>query len=309
MSRLAALAALVFAPLAVADDRPKQQLSSKELADGWVMLFDGESTFGWDTKGDVTVKDGVMVLKPGGSVMHKLQLPPGEIETTSSGQPVRVSIKGGSTGYGLSAMPETGVTYTRIVFKPSDTKPLFNGKDLSGWKVFQDEKRNKSKVEVTKAGEIHLTNGPGDLQTEAKYGDFVLQLEFKTNGDGLNSGVFFRCIPDQYQNGYECQINNAAKNGDKNTPADGGTGAIYRRQAARKIVANDKEWTHLTLIARGPTFATWVNGYPVCVWADERMKDENPRKGLRLDAGHLSIQGHDPTTDLLFRNLRLAEIK
>ena len=30
------------------------------------------------------------------------------------------------------------------------------------------------------------------------------------------------------------------------------------------------------------------------------------RTGYRREAGHLSIQGHDPTTDLSFRNLRIA---
>jgi hypothetical protein len=297
MSRFAALAVLVFAPLAVAADPPPHELK----------LFDGESTFGWDTKGDVTVKDGKLVLAVGASITTKAVLPAGTVSGVWGG--CRSVAEHKSKAYSWTNTGSTPAEIGDLKFTPADLKPLFNGKDLSGWKVFKDEKRERSKFEVTKAGEIHLTNGPGDLQSDGKYADFVLQLEFKTNGDGLNSGIFFRCIPDQYQNGYECQISNKPADGDKTKPADGGTGAIYRRQAARKIVANDKEWTHLTLIARGPTFATWVNGYPVCVWTDERAKDENPRKGLRLDAGHLSIQGHDPTTDLLFRNLRLAEIK
>ena len=40
-----------------------------------------------------------------------------------------------------------------------------------------------------------------------------------------------------------------------------------------------------------------------------RPEIENPRNGLRLGPGHLSIQGHDPTTDLSFRNLRIGELK
>ena len=192
-------------------------------------------------------------------------------------------------------------------YHPSGTKPIFNGKDLTGWSVFKDEKRDKSKWVVKPNGELHLTNGPGDLQTAGKYADFALQLEVKTNGKALNSGVFFRCIDKQYQNGYEMQIHNGFKDGDRTKPVDGGTGAIYRRQPARKIVANDEEWFHMTLIASGPTFATFVNGYPVANWTDERAKDDNPRKGLRLAAGHLSLQGHDPTTDILFRNIRAAE--
>jgi hypothetical protein len=291
---------LLLAPLCSAADPPKALLTAKELADGWVQLFDGESTYGWDTKGDVTVKEGKLILGEMASCTFKVSLPKGT---------VRVGEKE-ALHTGGSFTIDKPTTIGTVTYQPADTKSLFNGKDLSGWKVFKgDQKREKSKFEVTKDGELRLTNGPGDLQTEGKYADFVLQLEFKTNSDGLNSGIFFRCIADQYQNGYEMQINNKAKDGDRNQPADGGTGAIYRRQAARKIVANDKEWTHLTLVAKGPTFATWVNGYPVCLWTDERPKNENPRQGLRLEAGHLSIQGHDPTTDLLFRNLKLTEIK
>lgn len=307
MSRLFALLILPLCSVVLAAEPPKSTLSAKELK-----LFDGESAFGWDTKGDVVVKDKALHFGKGASITFKCPLPAGTV-SISDADPSLITEYEHKAGevftYPAKGPVPDGHKLTAINFTPAGTKPIFNGKDLSGWKVFKDEKREKSKFEVTKDGELRLTNGPGDLQTEAKYADFVLQLEFKTNGDALNSGVFFRCIPDQYQNGYECQINNKTIDGDKNKPADGGTGAIYRRQPARKIVANDKEWTHLTLIARGPTFATWVNGYPVCVWTDERPKDENPRKGLRLDAGHLSIQGHDATTDLLFRNIRVAEIK
>ncbi|MDB5337996.1 MAG: hypothetical protein JWN70_3615, partial [Planctomycetaceae bacterium] len=38
-----------------------------------------------------------------------------------------------------------------------------------------------------------------------------------------------------------------------------------------------------------------------------RKPDLNPRNGLRIQAGHFSLQGHDPTTNLDFRNFRLTE--
>jgi hypothetical protein len=274
-----------------------------------VKLFDGESTFGWETKGDVTVKDGVLLLGKGASITYKGPLPTGVVSAVfNNGGRHEITFSADET-LTLPPKGESPGGYKSITFTPSGLKPIFNGKDLTGWSVLKDEKRMNSTAEVTKDGELHLTNGPGDLQTDGKYADFVLQLECKTNGDGLNSGVFFRCIAGQYQNGYEMQIQNGMKENDPTKPADGGTGAIYRRVAARKIVAKDKEWMTLTLVAKGPTFATWVNGEPVVVWTDDRAKDENPRKGLRLEAGHLSLQGHDKTTDLLFRNIRIAEIK
>jgi Domain of Unknown Function (DUF1080) len=200
---------------------------------------------------------------------------------------------------------DTGVA--GAAFKPNQSTTIFNGKDLTGWKLYKGEaKRELSQFTVTASGELSLKNGPGDLQTERMFDDFCLQFECKTNGVALNSGVFFRCLPNQYQAGYEAQIQNAYLGGDRTKPTDFGTGAIYRRIAARKVVSNDQEWFTMTVIAKGDRIATWVNGYPVVSWKDERPANDNARQGKKLDAGHLSIQGHDPTTDILFRNIRIA---
>ena len=50
-----------------------------------------------------------------------------------------------------------------------------------------------------------------------------MQLECFVDGDGLNSGVFFRSILGDYANGYESQIQNAVKDGDPTKPVDAGT--------------------------------------------------------------------------------------
>jgi hypothetical protein len=302
-------AVALLASVSLAADPPARPLPDKALTDGWVALFDGESTFGWAGKGegDVSAKGGTLTVSGTAAVSTVVSFPAGVVSVVENGKTTEVKHGGGP--FTLSAAG-TARAISRVAYKPADAKPIFNGKDLTGWKAYKgDEKREKSKFEVTADGELRLTNGPGDLQTEGKYADFVLQLECKVNGDGLNGGVFFRCIDGQYQNGYEMQIQNVYTDNDRTKPKDFGTGAIYRRQPARKVMANDREWTHLTLVAHGPTLATWVNGYPVLVWTDERPKNANPRQGLRLDAGHLSLQGHDPTTDLLFRNIRIAEVK
>jgi uncharacterized protein with LGFP repeats len=88
---------------------------------------------------------------------------------------------------------------------------------------------------------------------------------------------------------------------------DFGTGGIYGFQPARKVVASDHEWFTKTIVANGRHMAVWVNGYQVSDWTDPRPPSDNPREGCRLKAGILSLQGHDPTTDLSFRNLRIAE--
>ena len=64
----------------------------------------------------------------------------------------------------------------------------------------------------------------------------------------------------------------------------------------------------MTLVPTGPHVAVWVNGYQVTDWTDDRPEHENPRNGLRTKPGTIALQGHDPTTNLRFRNLKIAEL-
>jgi hypothetical protein len=201
--------------------------------------------------------------------------------------------------------PQQKLAIRNIKLKPLGLKPIFNGKDLTGWRGFPGR---KSKFTVNDRGELNVKDGPGDLQTEGQWADFVLQLECISNGKHLNSGIFFRCIPNEYQQGYEAQIRNQWEGDNRNKPVDFGTGAIYRRQPARRVVSTDNEWFTMTIIAHGNHIATWVNGYQVADFTDTRPPHQNARNGVKLDKGPISIQGHDPTTDLSFRNLRIAEL-
>jgi hypothetical protein len=358
---LLSLAATVHA----AEPAKPNTLTPKEIEEGWILLFDGETTFGWKTEGDVKVENGVLLL--GGAKRPTLTttsiFPPAELrfefKTKQMIDCMKLNLRGlvvsndtssrwnratilwnrvanvSSPTYSIEPQIELGrmrlgqsgrrTTETEpIVFespadnvaeirsiklRPLEAKPLFNGKDLAGWKVFEDPKRNKSKWTVTKEGWLNVKNGPGDLQTERKYADFLLQLECISNGKWLNSGVFFRCVANECQNGYEAQIQNGYKDNDRTKPVDFGTGAIYRRVPARKVVPNDNEWFTMTVLAHGNHIATWVNGYQTVDWTDERPPNNNPRNGSKTGAGHISIQGHDPTTDLSFRNIRIVEMK
>lgn len=360
-------------------------LSQEEIDHGWLLLFDGETLFGWApaSKADWSVADGVISVSSGekgllnttsqfGDFVFKAEFrsPP----ETNSGiflrtvpQPMNpaadcyeLNIAGKaispfptgsfvarqkaageheSTGWQTFEVTAHGGEFTvklddQVVLSYTDPRPLrrgciglqfnsgkvefrniklkplglasiFNGKDLAGWKSYPDM---KSVFSVTPEGVLNVKNGKGQLETEDRYADFVLQLEVISNGKGLNSGIFFRSIPGETMQGYECQINNGFKEGDRTQPLDHGTGGIQWRQAARKVVANDFEWFHLTLTAAGDHMAAWVNGYAVSDFTDTRPADPNPRKGLRREAGTLILQGHDPTTDLSFRNIEAAEL-
>jgi Domain of Unknown Function (DUF1080) len=199
--------------------------------------------------------------------------------------------------------------FKNIKLQPLGLKSIFNGKDLTGWKM---PAGSLSKFTVTKDGELNVKNGRGTLESDAQFGDFVLQLECISHAKNLNSGIFFRAIPGEINNansGYESQVHNGFKEGDRTKPLDFGTGGIYRRIAARRVVPNDEDWFHKTVIADGPHISVWVNGYQVTDWTDSRRPDKNPRNGLRLEKGALQIQGHDPTTNLSFRNLQAREME
>lgn len=200
------------------------------------------------------------------------------------------------------------VEFRKVNLKPMALKTLFNGTNLMGWNVVPGSVANFH----VEQDSIHAQGGPGFLETEGKFKDFIFQTSVRTDVRGVNSGFFFRAEPGTEKtpsNGYEVQIHNGFKGTDRDKPDNSGSGAIFRRVEARRVVANDLEWSTISLVTYGPQISTWVDGYQQVDWIDTRAPDANPRKGLRLDAGQLSLQAHDPTTDVEFRFIRAAEFR
>jgi hypothetical protein len=332
---------LLAATIGRAEDQPKPNtLNPREVAEGWLLLFDGETAFGWKTEGEVKIDHGTIVLGRGkaGRVINTTSfaesrisvevdwdgkgewesfngtLGTGEMHWTGTLKHVDelTSILGRTPGRPLSFAIEEGkdIRLRNLKLLATGGTPLFNGQDLAGWTQYTaDPKRAKSKFTVTPDGWLNVKDGPGDLQTEKLFDDFVLQAECISHGKHFNSGIFFRCLPGEYQQGYEAQIQNGYKDGDRTKPVDYGTGAIYRRVPARKVVSNDNEWFTMTVVAQRNHISTWVNGYQVVDFTDERKPNENARNGSKTGKGAISIQGHDPTTNLSFRNIRIAELQ
>jgi hypothetical protein len=333
---LSAFALLSIPAAAFTVDKPRE-IDPKNAANGTLMMFDGVTPFGWEIKGDVSIHDGWMIVggeKPTTitcntafptkfvvfqieydktladekqprltlNEKHKDQIPIHGLGAYATDSSVSTRVR-------LSVPAGTKVKVGDVLMSPETKVKLFSGKSLDGWKInAADPKRMSSKWSVTADRELSLKSGPGDLVTEQEFANFVLRLDCKTLGKSLNSGVFFRCIPGQYQNGYEAQIHNGFKSDDRTKPTDYGTGAIYRRTPARKVVSNDNEWFTMTIVADGKHIATWVNGYQTIDWTDDRKENDNPRLGYRAAKGPISLQGHDPTTDILFRNIGIVEL-
>lgn len=381
---LLVVAMLFAADVTLADDA--NTLTPEQAAEGWLLLYDGETDFGWKTIGETpwSVEDGVLASddgKPGlmlttsqfgdyelkadfklaeGTVAAVLlrtsptpapyeskcygvrldatkasemtgqllsrkandakpEIKPGEwhtLDVTADGARITVKIDGETVNEYEDAKPlgrgfiglatwMGKAEFRNVMLKPINETALFNGENLDGWNTFPDL---PTEVSVTEDGVMQLTNGSGMVETAKSYADFTFQTDVFIAVDGINSGVFFRCIPGDKMNGYEAQLNNTMLDDDPTKPADCGTGGIFRRADARKIIAKDKEWFTVTVHADDKHIMTWVNGYPVCDWTDTREPDENPRRGLRLEPGTIQFQGHDPTTDVRFRNIRISEI-
>ena len=231
-----------------------------------------------------------------------------------NGKPILAAADGKSK-IGHIGMQSNGfkIEFRNIKLKPLNTTPIFNGKSLAGWHKVDAPKAKEPPVWSVKNGAIHVEKGPGQLETDGQYDDLILQLAIRANAQGPthhpNSGVFLRGEPNKFWSGYESQIRNEFKDGDRTQPVDFGTGGIYHFQPTRKVVASDNEFFVKTIVARGRHFGVWINGYPVTDWEDTHPEGPLVSKGqAKLSAGPISLQAHDPTTNLDFKNIRVEKL-
>ena len=196
------------------------------------------------------------------------------------------------------------VEFRKVMIRPLGLSDLLDEK-LSAWKQYREM---EAVFSVTESGAMHVQGGSGQIETQELFGDFVLLAQYKLPTPEMNSGIFFRCIPGDKMMGYECQVSNYASKENSLVPADCGAGGIFRRQDARLIAGETDKWATILLQVQGPSMAAWVNGVQVSGWTDDREVNENPRRGKRLEAGTIMIQGHDPGTDALFQQLKIRPL-
>ncbi|MCY2973401.1 MAG: DUF1080 domain-containing protein [Planctomycetota bacterium] len=196
------------------------------------------------------------------------------------------------------------------------TYAVLPAESLDGWQASNKESEtsvpNKSEPVAmtttrTEDGGIAIKGGKGHIELLQDLGDFALQATILVESPETNTGIFFRCIPGQQMNGYECQVHHGFVD-DRRAPKDAGMGAIFRRQNARAVLSDVGQVAHVTVIADGPHLATWVQGVQVVDWTDTRPTKENPREGLRIEPGTIQLQGHDATTEATFQSLNISPI-
>jgi hypothetical protein len=206
---------------------------------------------------------------------------------------------------------------------------LFNGKDLSGWKIHPkanpdfmeiitkmhgdkvtgfDAKLKDGTTEHLWRVEDGMLLGSGHhshlFSERGDYTNFVFRVEAQINDHG-NSGQYFRTeFGVDFPKGYEAQIN--ATHGDKIR-----TGSLYpsfklsKEDRAKILVMNDAphkpdEWFTQEVTAIDGKITIKVNGKTTVEW-------EDPNK--TYTKGHFALQGHDPGTKVKFRKIEVMELK
>lgn len=188
----------------------------------------------------------------------------------------------------------------RIFSEQERRKPLFNGKDLTGWvAVNGGEWAVRDGVLTGRNGRDWSTNPETSgswLRTEKEYGDFRLELQYQINERG-NSGVFFRSAAEKNPafTGYEMQI--VGRPDAK--PSKGGPGSIYDVVApSENRVRVDGRWNTVTLVAKGPRITVELNG--------KKIIDTEQDRSLK---GYVGLQAHDARSEVRFRNVRLESLE
>lgn len=188
---------------------------------------------------------------------------------------------------------------------PKGFEPLFNGKDLTGWKV----SGGKMSVWGAENGILYVDGkGGGWLMTEKEYGDFELTLEFKVPERG-NSGVALRSPMEgnPAYAGMEIQIldDQWYKNGKnyKGLKPTQLTGSIYDVVPPAKDATKPAgEWNRFQITAKGRQITIVLNGTKI---VDANLDDHKDRAkehpGLLREKGHLGLQSHDGRVE--FRKL------
>jgi hypothetical protein len=180
--------------------------------------------------------------------------------------------------------------------------PLFNGKDLTGWKA--NEKPEVFKVED---GRI-VVNGPrchlfyvGPVNNH-EWKDFHFKADVMTMPNS-NSGIYFHT---KYQDqgfpsqGFEAQVNNTYKPDPKKT------GGLYGiKDVMNTAPVKDNEWFTYDIVVKGNHVQIMINGQTTADWTQPADWKSG---GRRIGSGTFALQGHDPGSKVMYRNIRVKAL-
>ena len=195
----------------------------------------------------------------------------------------------------------------------SDWKPLFNGKDLTGWKHV-----GSGGMKVAD-GLIRTEGGMGLLYwTGGKLGHCVLRVVFRMREANDNSGVYIRIpvepreewMPVHY--GYEVQIDNEPEKSNEDDHHV--TGALYSlTKALARPGKPGPAWNTLEITLDGPHTVVALNGVKVTDYTEgqavpARKFDFEPQRGPRPDEGFFGLQNHGEHDVVFFKEVAVRPL-
>jgi hypothetical protein len=194
-----------------------------------------------------------------------------------------------------------------LCFAGSDWRQLYNGEDLSGWKMVGPGRF------VVEDGLMKTEGGMGLLyHTGEKIGNATLRVVFKTASKNANSGVFIR-LPEEpkdpwyaVHNGYEVQID--AGGDDWHC-----TGSLYSLSKVTKRTQKPSgDWNTMDIVLQGQETIVYLNGEKVNDFfgfqpAPPRKEWYEPMRGPRPDSGYFGLQNHDQRSVVYFREISVKK--
>ncbi len=172
-------------------------------------------------------------------------------------------------------------------------KKIFNGKNLKGWAVPEnnvwwtvEDGVLKVKSDPEQTGSI--------LWTKKEYEDFVVQADFKMGEGTVDSGIFIRAEDQQIQIGESGSL----KRDMTASPYISGKGYPVEAERVKELL--DMEgWNTLKVQAKGGEYTAWLNGEKVMTYTSDNATEKGP----------IGIQLH-PNRDMSieYRNIMAAEL-
>jgi len=187
----------------------------------------------------------------------------------------------------------TVATMAPCSLQAGELPSIFNGKDLSGWKVPENNVWWKADQGVLK-----VKSGPNKtgstLWSEKEYKNFVMEFEFKLGEGTVDSGVFVRNGKEQIQIG----ISGSLKRDMTASPYISGKGYPVEAKGVKELLKLD-DWNEMTIVAKGKNYTVWLNGINVMTYTSDSAIEKGP-VGIQLHGNR------DMSID--YRNIRLAEL-
>ncbi|MBK1883189.1 DUF1080 domain-containing protein [Luteolibacter pohnpeiensis] len=179
-------------------------------------------------------------------------------------------------------------------------RPLFNGKDLTGW---------TGDGYVVEDGTIVCTPAGKNLVTEGTYTSYILDFEFKLPPGGNNGlGIHYPGYGDSAYTGMELQILDNTAPQYANLLDTQYHGSIYKLAAAKKgFLKPVGEWNRERVSVLGPAVMVELNGEIILRQNLDDLAARNPEhQGVKRRSGHIAFLGHgDPVA---FRNIGIVEV-